>query len=189
MTFAEKLLALRRARGWSQEELAAQVGVSRQALSKWENGAAMPDAENILAIAKLFGVTTDYLLIDGEQASIAPLPAPRRTPAWRLACRIAGVSTAGVALIGLLILGILSSVFPADYAVSTAVPVEVGSPEVAVPMIWRRGLDAFLRVHNLGWLFALCIALVLLGILTIFLPNLVDMRNKLKEKWDNWGES
>ena len=45
MTFGEKLQALRKARGWSQEELATQINVSRQALSKWESGASVPDTE------------------------------------------------------------------------------------------------------------------------------------------------
>lgn len=62
MTFGEKLLFLRKIKGLSQEQLAAQVTVSRQAVSKWELGEAMPDTENILQISKLFGVTTDYLL-------------------------------------------------------------------------------------------------------------------------------
>lgn len=62
MTFAEKLQMLRKEKGWSQEELAARVPISRQAVSKWEKGTAMPDTENVLALADLFGVTTDYLL-------------------------------------------------------------------------------------------------------------------------------
>lgn len=62
MTFGEKLQYLRRTKGLSQEQLAAQVNVSRQAVSKWELDAAMPDTDNILQISKLFKVTTDYLL-------------------------------------------------------------------------------------------------------------------------------
>lgn len=62
MTFAEKIQMLRKEKGWSQEELATRVPISRQAVSKWENGTSMPDTENVLALADLFGVTTDYLL-------------------------------------------------------------------------------------------------------------------------------
>lgn len=65
MTFSEKLLTLRRQRGWFQEELAARVPISRQAVSKWESGTAVPDTTNILTLADLFGVSTDYLLRDG----------------------------------------------------------------------------------------------------------------------------
>ena len=64
MRFGEKLQALRKARGWSQEELARQINVSRQALSKWEFGAAVPDTENVVALSRLFRVTTDYLLLE-----------------------------------------------------------------------------------------------------------------------------
>ena len=79
MTFGEKLQALRKARGWSQEELASQIHVSRQALSKWESGGAVPDTENIIALSRLFGVTTDYLLLD-EIQDAGPAAAPRA--AW-----------------------------------------------------------------------------------------------------------
>lgn len=64
MTLAEKLLQLRKKAGLSQEELAAQLHVSRQAVSRWELGTAMPDAPNLLQLSKLFGVTTDWLLHD-----------------------------------------------------------------------------------------------------------------------------
>ena len=64
MTFADKVLALRKKSGLSQEELAEKLEVSRQAISRWEMGLAMPDASNILRLSKLFGVTTDYLMND-----------------------------------------------------------------------------------------------------------------------------
>ena len=64
MTFGEKLQALRKSRGWSQEQLAERVAVSRQAVSKWESGAAVADTENVVELSKLFGVSTDYLLHD-----------------------------------------------------------------------------------------------------------------------------
>ena len=62
MTMGEKILNLRKARGWSQEELADRVGVTRQAVSRWESGSAKPDADKIIAICDLFGVSADYLL-------------------------------------------------------------------------------------------------------------------------------
>lgn len=71
MTFGEKLQALRKARGWSQEELATQINVSRQALSKWESGASVPDTENVVALSRLFGVSTDYLLTGQPHAGDA----------------------------------------------------------------------------------------------------------------------
>ena len=69
---ADRLVALRRARGWSQEELAVRLGVSRQAVSKWERAEASPDTDNLIALARLYGVSLDQLLLEvpteGESA-------------------------------------------------------------------------------------------------------------------------
>jgi len=73
MRLSDKIVKLRKTNGWSQEELANQLNVSRQAISRWEGAAAQPDAANILQLSKLFGVTTDYLLND-EYESDNDLP-------------------------------------------------------------------------------------------------------------------
>ena len=70
----DKVIQHRKAKGWSQEDFAEEIGVSRQAVSRWENGTALPDAQNILQISKLFHVTTDYLLND-DYESDGDLPA------------------------------------------------------------------------------------------------------------------
>ena len=62
MTLSDKIIRERKKNGWSQEELAEKVNVSRQAVSKWEAGQSVPDLDKILQISNLFGVTTDYLL-------------------------------------------------------------------------------------------------------------------------------
>ena len=54
MIFADKLIQLRKKSGWSQEELAEQMGVSRQSISKWEGAQSIPDLEKIIRLAKLF---------------------------------------------------------------------------------------------------------------------------------------
>ena len=64
MTFSEKLLELRKQNNFSQEELAEKLGVSRQAISRWESGETMPDSPNLLQISKIFSVSADYLLRD-----------------------------------------------------------------------------------------------------------------------------
>lgn len=64
MILAEKIAEERKKNGWSQEELAERVGVSRQAVSKWESAGAVPDLQKVLQLAELFGVSTDYLLKD-----------------------------------------------------------------------------------------------------------------------------
>ena len=73
MNISERILALRKASGMSQEELADQIGVSRQAVSKWEAGQSQPDLDKVMALSKFFGVPTDYLLM-GDQASPAAVP-------------------------------------------------------------------------------------------------------------------
>ena len=82
MTFGEKLQALRKARGWSQEELAGQIHVSRQTLSKWESGGAVPDTENVIALSRLFGVTTDYLLLGEGAAAATPVTVSAGEKKW-----------------------------------------------------------------------------------------------------------
>lgn len=67
MKFEEKLMALRKKGGMSQEDLADRLGVSRQAISRWELGATLPDAPNLLKLSDLFGVSVDYLLRDEHE--------------------------------------------------------------------------------------------------------------------------
>lgn len=64
MILADKIIELRKKAGWSQEELASQLGVSRQSVSKWEGAQSVPDMEKILQLSNIFGVSTDYLLKD-----------------------------------------------------------------------------------------------------------------------------
>lgn len=64
MILADKIIEERKKNGWSQEELANKLGVSRQAVSKWESAGSIPDLKRILQMSELFGVTTDYLLKD-----------------------------------------------------------------------------------------------------------------------------
>ena len=68
MTFAEKLVQLRKREGYTQEEVADRLEVSRQAISRWEMGTAVPDSSNLLQISKLFNVSTDYLLNDDYES-------------------------------------------------------------------------------------------------------------------------
>lgn len=67
MSFGEKLQNLRKAKGLSQYQLAMQLNVSRQTISKWELGASLPDVENIIEISRFFDTSIDYLLKDDFQ--------------------------------------------------------------------------------------------------------------------------
>lgn len=68
MTFGEKLKALRKEKGYSQEEFAEVLFVSRQAVSKWEGDRGMPEVNTLIQISNMFGVTLDYLLKEESQA-------------------------------------------------------------------------------------------------------------------------
>lgn len=64
MILADKIMKLRKQLGWSQEDLAEKVNVSRQSVSKWESAASIPDLNKIILLAEIFGVSTDYLVKD-----------------------------------------------------------------------------------------------------------------------------
>ena len=84
MTLGEKLKTLRASRGLSQEQLAAELNVSRQAVSKWECGDAAPDLDKLRAICAYFGVTTDYLIWENEEdAPKAAVPEKERASRGR----------------------------------------------------------------------------------------------------------
>lgn len=75
MKLSEKIMYYRKRAGMNQEMLADRLGVSRQAVSKWETGEAVPELSKVVLLAKIFGVTTDALLLDDE-AEETPEPAP-----------------------------------------------------------------------------------------------------------------
>ncbi|MBQ8309107.1 MAG: helix-turn-helix transcriptional regulator [Clostridia bacterium] len=75
MKLEEKIAYLRKKNGWSQEELAFRLDVSRQAVSKWEMGASLPDLDNVLKMSEIFGCSTDYLLKDdGAEKTVEEKP-------------------------------------------------------------------------------------------------------------------
>ena len=164
MTFAEKLLRLRKREGISQEELAAYLEVSRQAVSRWEQGTALPDAGNLRKLRQRFRVSVDWLLEDeqgwealrdgasvggktaAEAAQAAPEPKAGKS-VWPWAVPL------GVSSLGLLMLGIFSSIFPAEYVIGAAM--EVGK-EAASAEVYT-GLAGFLKCNRLEWLFWLLV--------------------------------
>ena len=73
MILADKIISLRKKAGWSQEELAEQLGVTRQSVSKWEGAQSVPDMDKVVQMSRLFGVTTDFLLKDEiEEQAVVP---------------------------------------------------------------------------------------------------------------------
>ena len=81
MILADKITELRKKNGWSQEELAEKLDVSRQSISKWESAQSTPDMNRILKMSEIFGVSTDYLLKD----SIESLPGEPILPIQEIA--------------------------------------------------------------------------------------------------------
>ena len=70
MKLHEKIYSQRKLKGFSQEELAEKLGVSRQAVSKWETGEALPEITKLKGLAEVFGVTTDFLLNDNQDVFV-----------------------------------------------------------------------------------------------------------------------
>ena len=158
MTFSEKLIRLRKREGVSQEELAAYLEVSRQAVSRWEQCTALPDAGNLLKLRQRFGVSVDWLLEDAKsweaQADrpVAPEASEEAVPKVRKSV-LPWAIPLGISTLGLLLLGIFASVFPAEYVIGAAM--EVGK-EARPPEVYT-GLAGFLKCNNLFWLFWLCV--------------------------------
>ena len=169
MMLGEKIHQLRKGKGLSQEELASQLTVSRQAISKWELGESVPDTENVVQLSKLFDVSTDYLLND-DYESDQDIPAVKmnsetikteyRSKVKKTSCWIGGVG-----LFGIFIIWILSCVIPVQKAVSST----TGMGMTLVRMEDFRGnLFAFLSVHNyLIPAFTVCCLLALTGIVLL----------------------
>lgn len=83
MKLPEKIQRERKKMGLSQEKLAEKIGVSRQAITKWENGLASPELEKIVSLSECFKVSTDYLLKDNLTKSKQPAVQPEN-PLWSL---------------------------------------------------------------------------------------------------------
>ncbi len=78
---ADKIIQERKKKGWSQEELAERLEVSRQSVSKWEGGLSVPELDKIISMSELFGVTTDYLLKEAQSEATRPQEACGEAPA------------------------------------------------------------------------------------------------------------
>lgn len=162
MTFAEKLARLRKREGLSQEELAGKLGVSRQAISRWEMGTAMPDSPNLLKLSRLFRVSADYLLYDEYEEDLRA--AAETAPVKRgQGAVLAGGIILGASLLGLFVLVL----FP---AASRAFGHEYSS------------MKTFLRINDLEWLFILLMVTAAAGTALVCFPWLRGLWRDRKEK-------
>lgn len=182
MTFGEKLTRLRKREGLSQEALAERLGVSRQAVSRWEQSTALPDAAKLLPCARLFRVEVEWLLDDArgweDQAQSAEPAQETETRAAHGDRRwyIAGGIVTGAGALGLVVMGILSAAFPA--VVSEA---PIGADWVHV----YTGLAGFLKLHGVEWLFTLWAAAALAGLWLLAQPAL-RRREKRDSRFSPW---
>ena len=157
MTLGQRISQYRKGLGLSQEALGEQLGISRQAVSKWETGAASPDMENLLALAKVFGVSVAELTETPETAKPAPGGTTENIPSRRGWWILLGVFCAGLLLLaGFIIYWYLDAVagqvsktpeppvLQADQTVSTA------APESDFALLWygADGHEDFLELGN-----------------------------------------
>ena len=104
---SEKLYKLRKNSGLSQEQLAEKLNVSRQAISKWESGTAVPESEKLVTISNYFGVSVDYLLKDEEEKAKDADSNVEENPKM-----IAGIIICIAGIISMIIWGLLSIFSP-----------------------------------------------------------------------------
>ncbi len=114
MSLSEKLYSLRKKSGLSQEQLAEQLNVSRQAISKWESGVSIPESEKLVAISNYFNVSVDYLIKDEitaqESAAIDKADIPTKRD-WTVKYIGLGLCISG--FICLILWGIIMTLNPA----------------------------------------------------------------------------
>ncbi len=162
MTFGEKLTGLRKREGLSQEALAEQLGVSRQAVSRWEQGAALPDAAKLLPCARLFSVDVEWLLDEeqgsGDKVDSRSVPASKnRDVAWI----VGGSLLLGLALLGLTIVATIGTAF--------SVNVEAFTKNNELKSY--SGLAGFLKYYDLYWVVAVLVLMAGVGVGMILWPG------------------
>jgi transcriptional regulator with XRE-family HTH domain len=203
MTLGEKIYQLRKRMGLSQEQLASQVTVSRQAVSKWELNEAMPDVDNVVQLSRIFNVSTDYLLMDGDAAgsgmsvntTATGSDISLKTDAVGIKCDnqstvkrrktvpifILGGITTVLGACGVLITWIASMTHPVVYSISTLIAADGGDLVKEAVYV---GLHAFLLEYNAMEFFVFCCAVAVVGliILSVGYINLLKTRHGKDER-------
>lgn len=167
MTIGEKILNLRKARGWSQEELAERIGVSRQAVSRWESDSAKPDADKIIAVCDLFGVSADYLLRD------APWNAPASATMEEQHGRMSGNQIIGLVFICLSVL--LTTVFAVFGSIHGGIHTE---GDMLGGNATYHGMMAVVKRYDMDWLLWLFAGIAAVGIGMLFQKQIVQLLSK-----------
>lgn len=113
MALSERLYELRKKSCLSQEQLAEQLGVSRQAVSKWESGKAVPESDTLISISRYFNVTLDYLMKENDSASVAAgTGKPQEETGRRRIKQMIGLAACLTGIVCLLVWGMVSIFMP-----------------------------------------------------------------------------
>ena len=167
MKLSEKIVQLRKSKGLSQEELAERLGLSRQAVSRWESGTALPDAGNLLQLSRLFGVTADYLLDEERESPEAPTAANTTKPHRTNGKMIAGGVMAMLGFWGNVI------IYIASRFVEVMIPHRVWSTDHST---WQYRWDSnltgnswrfFVQKYDLEWIVAALTILLIAGLVLL----------------------
>ena len=182
MKLSEKIVNLRKARNISQEELAEQLGVSRQAVSRWEVGSALPDASNILQLSKLFGVSADYLLNDDYKGE-APAPIKSKTVS-----SIAGTFVRKIISLCIAALGFIGNFVIYVTSRFVLVPVYHKYYDHATDSYWHNwdnnySYRYFIEFYSLELLTVMFFAMLIIGLFIAFVPKdkFMNFISKVKE--------
>jgi transcriptional regulator with XRE-family HTH domain len=177
MTLGEKIQQQRKSKKLSQEELAARITISRQAVSKWELGESKPDIDNIIQLSKLFGVTTDYLLVDDYKDSDISITQgstehERKKPPYSTIRFIGGMMCTILPVIAVFIVWLLSKIYPAPIAYYNE-----------VTKLWKVGLDNFIWVHGLESFMSGCYIVFVTGMILLLYKYIKQLYNIIITKF------
>jgi DNA-binding XRE family transcriptional regulator len=189
--------------GLSQEQLASQITVSRQAVSKWELNEAMPDVDNVVQLSRRFNVSTDYLLTEGGAAgsdlsvktNAAGSDISVKTDAVSIKCGnqvtvkrrktipifiLGGIITV-LGTCGIFITWVASMTHPVVYSISTPFAANIGN---SVKEIIYTGLHAFLLEYNAMEFFVFCCAIAVVGLIisSVSYISLIKTRHEKEER-------
>ena len=165
MILADKIVSLRKKAGWSQEDLAEKLGVTRQSVSKWEGAQSVPDMDKVVMMSRLFGVSTDFLLKD-ELEEETPCAAAQDddTPLRRVSLTQASAYLA------------LRKAAAPKIAIATALCIT--SPVTLILLAGMSEVQRFPISGNAAAGIGLCVMLVLLAVaVSIFLRTDADVRD------------
>ena len=167
MKLSEKIIRLRKGRGLSQEELAERLGVSRQAVSRWESGTALPDAGNLRQISRLFEVSADYLLDEERESPEGPATAIAPRPHRTNGKVIAGGCMAMMGFWGNVI------IYIASRFVEVMIPRKVWSTDRSTWQYWwnsnvtGHSWRFFVQKYDLEWVVAVLTVLLIAGVVLL----------------------